>query len=208
MLHLLKKIVPRWTATTEAYDIYFEPYPGRAIAEAEAENDNAWPEDPDQVPDWVIRAEALRRSIGITDPLPARTRREYWQQVDLCEITAAGKVAPEPEKALPLSTSEAARRFLASIQHDEEVGEYTAHELSALYSDFCDRHGLTPSPVDHVKAELALLPGVRREQISKRDPITNRRQRNWMWIIKPLVDMREEDIAHNYVDPEDIAMAA
>lgn len=168
------------------------PFAPRPIPAAPAlalvANDDAqpWPDDLDAVPDWVHRAEALRQSIGIQDPLPYRTRREFLAQLARIET---GADAHQRELQPALSCQEGALQFLASIQHDEIVGEYAASELNTMYEEHCNRHRLTPSAIDHVKACLALLPGVHRQQKDTKDPETNRRKRTIMWIIAPLAEL-------------------
>lgn len=164
-----------------------------------------WPEDPDEVPAWRVVQEQRAAIWGITLP-PYRTRRQFELAIEVAETRAAISVMPEGP-APALAPSEAARRFLSSIQHDEMVGEYTAPELSALYSQHCADHNLTPAHIDFVKCELALLPGVHRKQADKRDPVTGKRQRPMMWIISPLSEMGAEDIPFD-IHPDDLRMAA
>lgn len=153
-----------------------------------------WPDDPDEVPTWVLRAEQLRAVIGIHAPLPARTKREWWQQVDLAEMTVAQQLTPTVETlAPPLPHGEAARRFLGAIQDDEIVGEYTALELTDRYLAWCASERLTPTHVDTMKAELALLPGVHKRVIDRRDPATKVRSRIAMWVITPLAELGSMD---------------
>lgn len=170
-----------------------------ACASPDDSGDGVWPDDPDAVPAWVVRAEALRASLGIVDRLPARTKREWWQQVDLAEIAAAiSVVKPAVELGAALPHDEAAREFLGSIQHDEIVGEYTAPEITEAYQKFCADRNLTPSPVDWVKAELALLPGVHKRTRDTKDPVTKSRTRTVLWVITPLCEMDHSQSTEEY----------
>lgn len=209
-----------WVAPKAQDDgLYFSLHPGIDLIMETAECDPVWPDDPDEVPAWVLKAEAVRAAAGITDRLPARTKSEFARSVEIVEAQAAATLS-KPVESKPvlsielrpqLSTADAARRFLAAIQHDEIVGEYTAPELSALYSQFCADHNLTPSPVDHVKAELAHLPGVHRQQVATSCPETGKRRRNWMWIITPMCEMatlEHDPFVTDESEPEPIRLAA
>lgn len=164
-----------------------------------------WPEDPDEVPAWRVVQEQRAAMWGITLP-PYRTRRQFELAIEVAETRAAISVMPEGP-APALAPSEAARRFLSSLQHDELVGEYTAPELSALYSQHCADDNLTPAPIDLVKGELVRLPGVHRKQADMRDPVTGKRQRPMMWFIAPLSETNAEEIPFD-IHPDDLRMAA
>ncbi len=146
-----------------------------------------WPEDPDEVPPWRLALEAKAAAWGwdkLGIRLPGyRTRREAEQKEELCIINAAPIQILRPvASAWPVDM--AAERFLAHLQRDDDlVGEYSAPELSVLYSEFCVAQNVTPRPVDQVKAALALRHGVQRSQVDRR--VEGRRQRSIRWVISP-----------------------
>lgn len=147
-----------------------------------------WPDDPDDVPGWVIQAEARRLAAGITDPLPARTHREFRQQLEMAAVIIASsdavvKAAPSPA----LSPSDAARAFLDDLMAEAgELGERLELGVAALaerYEAHCERENRVPCAIEQMKGKLARLPGCTRTKADERR--NGRRYRPVVWIIDP-----------------------
>lgn len=161
-----------------------------------------WPEDPDEVPAWVIERNAWRATFG-GKPLPYSTRREAEAHLASFEREPLFVEASEP--APPLSHYAAAERFLAWLRKDSVVGEFTAEELKDLYGRFCIAANVTPTAVDHVKKKLFGMPGVYREVLDKK--VNGRRQRPVVWIIEPAASNDVDEIEHDD-EAEPIRLAA
>lgn len=73
---------------------------------SDTSEDAGWPDDPDEVPAWRLRAEAMARRYGYVLP-GYRTRREFDAQVALCRAVSCD--------AIKLPADETARRFVAHV---------------------------------------------------------------------------------------------
>lgn len=188
-----------------------DPMPPAALARQD-EPEYIWPEDPDEVPDWRIAQEGRAFARGYSLP-PYRTRRQWELAIERAETLAARMISPaEPAPlAEALSPMDAATQFLDWLQDDVDTKPYSAHELSAHYSLFCEEKRLTPTPVDHMKAAFTLLThAVNKRQISKVDTATGKRHRNFVYFVSPRCetnipfDLHPDDVMH----PDELKLAA
>lgn len=140
-----------------------------------------WPEDPDETPAWWFERQALALTIGLPNP-PYRTRREMETALSAVEMAERGF---EPmEMSGPFSPDEAASRFLVYLQMHNVRQEYSAAELTDVYAEYCSTQNIVASPVDFVKASLALLPAVSKKKVDRKG-IDGKRTRPVCWIIEP-----------------------
>jgi len=147
----------------------------------------AWPDDPDEVPAWVLRAEDLRAARGIMDRLPARTLREFWQQLEMATVVADGEPVIQQPPQVALSPAEAARAFLDDLMAEaKELGEplhLGVQDLAARYEAHCARENRLVTPIEQMKGKLARMPGCTRTKAEERR--NGRRYRPVVWIIDP-----------------------
>lgn len=131
-----------------------------------------WPEDPDIVPDWRLRAEERASKLGVRLP-SYRTRRQFEALVARCEkrIRAQRKVPP----------AEAASRFAAYLRSSSRVS-YNNEELADAYTRFCDDAEIE-APESFMRGQLKRLPGIRREIRPERR--NGRLVREAVWVIEP-----------------------
>lgn len=142
-----------------------------AVIEGETLGPSPWPDAPDDVPQFILAAERRRAEVGITQPLPARTRREFDAAVARCEAVLA---AQAPRKVAP---DEAARRFVSHIRSSEQI-ELSDEALSASYSAFTALHRIE-CPDNFFRAALKRTPGARRHETVSYQP---RRVRKVVWV--------------------------
>lgn len=168
-----------------------------------------WPEDPDEAPAWWFERQALALTLGLPNP-PYRTRREMESAINAIEMAERGF---EPMGlAGPFSTEEAASRFLAYLQGHNVRQEYSAAELTDVYTEYCSTQNIVASPVDFVKAALALLPAVSKKKVERKGA-DGKRTRPVCWIIEPrLASIESPRTAKTDLRPNDggeaIRMAA
>lgn len=141
-----------------------------------------WPDDPDEVPAWRIEREAWARAFGVHLP-GYRTRREMEQAQELAEIDTAPVSVPTPQVEVGIDDC---ATWFAGYLRENGAGEYSASEINDLYATFCVARNLIPPPIDHVKAALALMPGVHRGKIDVK--VDGRRQRLVRWLIESETD--------------------
>ena len=142
---------------------------------------NAWPVDLDEVPAWVLAAERRRADLGITQPLPARTRRQFEAKLArAAQIVLAGEVRK-------VSPDEAAERFVAHVRAAAPAGKATElsnDALAAAYRTFCSGANIE-CPDNFFRAALKLTPGARRQETVVYKP---RRIREVVWVIEPAAE--------------------
>lgn len=142
----------------------------------------AWPDDPDEVPDWIIAFETHRAAVGIVPArVPTRTRREYEAAIERIAAKVEHEDARIQHPALP--PADAAAEFLGALRASERTGQYTSDELAAAYIGHCTATARRPCAEHLLRSELAKLDGVRSVQICKR--IGGKRHRPTMWYIAP-----------------------
>jgi len=165
-------------------------------------DDKVWPDDPDEVPEWVLRAEALRERVGIVPiRVPARTRREHEEKDKLCDerLRQRGIVSciDDEIRLMPaLPPDLAARDFVTDLRVTGRIGRYTSDELTDAYLTHCAENRRAPTTENLVRRELKKLAGVTCEQIEA-GKVHGRRQRIRVWIIE---DGVESDIAPDVDD--------
>lgn len=179
-----------------------EPAPAHVVQREPVDdcgNYHAWPDDPDEVPEWVVAAEALRAQIGITAPLPARTLRQFWSQLEMCTVSIDTEDIVKVPPAPALSPVEAAREFCADLMAEaKELGErleFSVQALAERYEAHCERENRLPCAIEQMKGKLARMPGCTRTKADERR--NGRRYRPVVWIIDPeraaLIDSIEQN---------------
>ena len=161
----------------------------------------AWPEDPSEVPEWRLEREAWADACGVKLP-SYRTKRDADLAIELCAMACPGPL-PDPDPPEPaLPVDKAAELFLGSIQNGipSGVAEYSADELSASYEEWCAVRNLLPSSIDHVKAAMALLPGVYRDKQAVY--VDGKRRRVVRWVISPA------ETSDSHIEPLPLKIAA
>lgn len=170
----------------------------------------AWPDDPDEVPDWIVRAETWRAAAGITDRLPARTRREFWQQLEMATIASDDEVVIKAPPQAALSPIDAAREFLDDLMSEaNQLGEplhLGVADLAARYESHCARENRVPCAIEQMKGKLARLPGCTRTKADERR--NGRRYRPVVWIIDPETAAIVESVSGSIDDVVQFRMAA
>lgn len=140
-----------------------------------------WPDDPDETPAWWFERQALALTIGLPNP-PYRTKREMEAALSAVEMAERGF---EPmEMSGPFTPDEAASRFLAYLQSHNVRQEYSAAELTDVYAEYCSTQNIVASPVDFVKASLAMMPAVSKKKVDRKG-LDGKRTRPVCWIIEP-----------------------
>lgn len=167
-----------------------------------------WPDDPDETPAWWFERQSLALTIGLPKP-PYRTRREMEAAISAIEMAERGF---EPmEMAGPFTPDEAASRFLTYLQSHNVRQEYSAAELTDVYAEYCSTQNIVASPVDFVKASLALLPAVSKKKVERKGP-DGKRTRPVCWVIEPRLApttaTAKPKIEPITIDVEPIRMAA
>lgn len=155
-------------------------------------NDGQWPEDPNEIPDWMARSIAWHQERGLR-PLGYRTRAEFDALVakiaaaeELDEL--ASRTAPKPK----LSPDEAAIDFVRALRAAERTGQYLSDDLTAAYLDHCTATNRRPTAENLLRAALKFIKGVRVEKINIEGP---KRHRPTVWIIEP--DEAMEDVEND-----------
>lgn len=160
-----------------AYEAVRGGYEHRAVDD---DGNLIWPDDPDETPAWWFERQALALTIGLPHP-PYRTRREMEAKIAAIEMAERGF---EPmEMSGPFLPDEAASRFLSYLQSHGVRQEYSAAELTDVYTEYCSTQNIVASPIDFVKAALALLPAVSKKKVDRK--VDGRRTRPVCWIIEP-----------------------
>lgn len=172
--------VPYTLPTVDVADVECAPHGYRHRA-TDDDGNLIWPDDPDETPAWWFERQALALTIGLPNP-PYRTRREMEAALSAVEMAERGF---EPmEMSGPFTPDEAASRFLAYLQSHNVRQEYAAAELTDVYAEYCSTQNIVASPVDFVKASLALLPAVSKKKVERKGP-DGKRTRPVCWIIEP-----------------------
>lgn len=170
--------------TIDALDIAscdLKPQDGYQHRAADTGGSLIWPEDPDEVPAWWFERQAWATINNVSLP-GYRTRREMEAAVNAIELAERGF---EPmEMSGPFQPEEAASRFLAYLQSHNVRQEYSASELTDVYTEYCSTQNIVASPVDFVKAALALLPAVSKNKVERKGA-DGKRTRPVCWIIEP-----------------------
>lgn len=158
-----------------------------------------WPDDPDEVPAWWYERQAWATINGTKLP-PYRTRREMEHAVAAIIDRMEGQQTPQIVG--PFSPELAARKFIDHLRSSNPgtLHEYSANELTTVYSEYCTEANIAPTHVDSVKAVLAMLPGVERSKA--RRMIDGKRTQCVTWLIRPFEPQETEVIDDD--DPVDI----
>jgi hypothetical protein len=172
----------RMASDAEIVSVGPMPSSGWRHSACDAEGNIHWPDDPDEVPAWRIERETWARSVGIRLP-SYRTRREMEQAQELAEIDTTPVAMPAPHVEVGIDDC---ADWFASYLREHGAGEYSAAEINDLFAQFCASRGVIPPPIDHVKAALALMPGIHRGKINVM--IDGRRQRPVRWLIESASD--------------------
>lgn len=128
----------------------------------------------------ALHARAVSRGIALP---PYRTEAEFAAWVDTCAAALQPKAAPTVLHA-ELSPDDAAAQFLAWLRSSfgpETERTYDSDELSAAYAKCCTEHNQEPTPENHMRAALALQPGVGKRQRSS--SVQGRRVRSFVWTV-------------------------
>ena len=157
------------------------PAVGGFIDRATDSDGNAiWPDDPDETPSWWFERQAWAMVHGTSLPR-YRTRRELDAAIAAVEMAERG--FDPMEMSGPFSIEDAASRFLTYLQSHNVRQEYSAAELTDVYAEYCSTQNIVASPIDFVKAALALLPAVSKRKVERK--LDGRRTRPVCWIIEP-----------------------
>lgn len=142
----------------------------------------AWPDDPDEVPEWILAAERKRAAAGIVPVhVPTRTRRQYEDAIERVRSRLEHEATRIKHPAL--APADAAAEFVAMLRSTERTGQYTSDELSAAYLDHCTATSRKPCGERLLRAELAKVPGVVSKQSYQK--VRGSRYRPTLWYIAP-----------------------
>lgn len=156
----------------------------------------AWPSDPDDVPDWIIAAERRRADVGITEPLPYRTRREF--EACLARVVQGARGRMEARKVLPHDAAVGFRDHARATSTAVRPITFTDEALTAAYRMYCAVARIECAE-NFFRAALKRLSGVRREETVSYRP---RRSRTVLWTVEP-----ETDVGFGRNSPKDQMVA-
>lgn len=140
-----------------------------------------WPDDPDVVPAWRLRAEAAAAAGGY-QIVPYRTRREWESARTLCRLVHGRDADDLLPALLPEESAKQFRSWLMMQASGELAPEYSNEELSAAYKQFCAEEERQPSAENNMRRHLRMLPGIERVQVSNYGS-TRTRVRNFVWLV-------------------------
>lgn len=147
---------------------------------SETEPRGRWPDDPDEIPEWRLKAERRAAEIGVSLP-GYRTRRQFDAAVAKC--TAAIEKSLALAVRTKLSPKDAAARFANHVLSLSQTAAFSSEELTTAYAEWMVSCNVECSE-SHMRGKLKRVPAVTRETTDTRMK-SGRRVREVRWVFRP-----------------------